>query len=150
MWWQANIIIDNQGSAHLTEYGLYIFQSLPKFATATTPGAAGMSRWLAPEIINPPKHVTGRSESQEADVFAFGMVAVEVFTGNEPFGKLRNEAAILCISKGRIPKKPNDPLEAGFTDGQWSLIQECWKKNPLKRPTMDEVVSKWGGAGTSV
>ena len=42
-------------------------------------------------------------ESKAADVFAFGMFAVEVFTGKIPFEEQKNKAVVLRISRGGRP-----------------------------------------------
>ena len=103
-----------------------------------------MFRWLAPEITihdgipHPPI-----IESKEADVFALGMVAVEVFTGEVPFGEILSITAALSILEGLRPSKPQNAGEVGLTDEMWKAIQKCWRKNPDKRPKVAEVVEQW-------
>jgi serine/threonine protein kinase len=168
---QANVIIDRRGRARLTEYGLATIDSDPSFTVAATPGAVGTSRWLAPEIINPSRKGDSMpvKESKPADVFAFAMFAVEVFTGRIPFEEQKNEAVVLRISRGgrpevsgngqdvgqkntavalRIsrgdrPEIPGNAQEVGLTTDVWKLLEGCWQQNPKKRPTMEEVVRRW-------
>jgi hypothetical protein len=40
------------------------------------------------------------TETKAADVFAFEMFAVEVFTGKIPFEEQKNETVVLCVSQG--------------------------------------------------
>jgi len=129
----------------LTEYGLAPVNSDPSFTVAATPGAVGTSRWLAPEIINPPRkgNVMPVMESKPADVFAFGMFAVEVFTGKIPFEEQKNEAVVLQISRGGRPLLPTNAQAVGLTSEMWKLLESCWQQIPKKRPTMDEVVRRW-------
>lgn len=116
-----------------------------RFAIAATPGVVGCSRWLAPEIINPPrKGNRSRVESEPADVFAFAMVAVEVFTGELPFGEVRHETAILMICRGCRPEKPENAQAVGLTGEMWKVLESCWQQNSKKRPTMEVVVRGWG------
>jgi len=82
-------------------------------------------------------------ESKPADVFAFGMFAVEVFTGKIPFGEQKNEAVVLRISRGGRPEMPENAQAVGLTDEIWKLLESCWQQNPKKRPTMEEVVRRW-------
>jgi serine/threonine protein kinase len=144
-WSQANIVIDREGHARLTEYGLAPVNSEPKFATAGTPGAHGTSRWLAPECIGGPRKGAGTFviESKPADVFAFAMVAVEVFTDKIPFEGHNNEAAMLQISQGNRPKIPGNAQEVGLTGEMWKLLEICWRQSPKERPAMEEVVMRW-------
>ena len=116
----------------------------PSFTVAATPGAVGNSRWLAPEIITPTRKENGVPvvESKAADVFAFGMLAVEVFTGKIPFEEQENEAVVLRISQGGRPKMPDNAQAVGLTDEIWHLIESCWQQNPENRPTMNDVVGR--------
>ena len=145
LWQQANIVVDRRGQARLTEYGLAPVNSDPSFTVAATPGAVGTSRWLAPEIISPSRKGTGMPvmESKPADVFAFSMLAVEVFTGKIPFEEQKNEAVVLRISRGGRPEMPENAQAVGLTDEIWKVLESCWQQNPKKRPMMDEVVGRW-------
>ena len=82
-------------------------------------------------------------ESKTADVFAFGMFAVEVFTGKIPFGEQKNEAVVLRISEGGRPEMPENAQAVGLTGEIWALLESCWQHDPKKRPTMEEVVMRW-------
>jgi len=82
-------------------------------------------------------------ESKTADVFAFGMLAVEVFTDKIPFGEQKNEAAALRISLGDRPEMPENAQAVGLTSEIWTLLESCWQQNPKRRPTMEEVVMRW-------
>jgi len=141
----ANVLIDQRGRARLTEYGLAAINSDPNFTVAATPGAVGTSRWLAPEIMLPPRKPTSlpEMESKPADVFAFAMFAVEVFTGKLPFGEQKNEVAVLRISQGGRPDMPENAEDVGLTRDMWKLLESCWNQSPAKRPTMAEVARKW-------
>ena len=81
-------------------------------------------------------------ESKVADVFAFGMFAVEVFTGKIPVEEQKNEAVVLRISRGGRPEKPENAQAVGLTDEMWKLLESCWRKNPNKRPAMEEIVRR--------
>ena len=82
-------------------------------------------------------------ESKAADVFAFGMFAVEVFTGKIPFEEQKNEAVVLRISQGGRPEMPGNAQAMGLTVEIWNLLESCWRQDPKKRPSMGEVVRRW-------
>lgn len=140
----ANVVVDRSGRARLTDYGLAPITSDPSFTIAATPGSIGTSRWLAPEIITPTRkgRVMPMVESKPADVFAFGMLAVELFTGRIPFEQQRNETAVLRISQGGRPEIPRNAQALGITPGIWNLLESCLQENPKKRPAMEEVVRR--------
>jgi len=140
----SNVLISPNGHARLSDYGLMSIQSDHTFMIAATPGVVGISRWLAPELINPPKK--GRRQpagTEQADIFAFGMLAIEVFTGKLPFGDVRHETAILMIAQGQRPERPQGAESLGFTPEIWKFIRKCWRQNPAKRPSMSDVVTAW-------
>ena len=82
-------------------------------------------------------------ESKAADVFAFGMLAVEVFTGKIPFEEQKNEAVVLRISQGDRPEMPGNARDIGLTPEIWDLLERCWRQDPKKRPAMRDVVRRW-------
>ena len=82
------------------------------------------------------------TETKAADVFAFGMLAVEVFTGKIPFEEQKNETVVLRISQGGRPGMPEDAHAVGLTVEMWNVLESCWHQNPKRRPTMQEVVRR--------
>ena len=36
--------------------------------------------------------------------------------------------------------RPQEARELGLTDSVWDMTVRCWHKDPVKRPTMTEVV----------
>jgi hypothetical protein len=88
----------------------------------------------------PRKGSVAARESKAADVFAFGMLAVEIFTGEIPFVEQENVAVVFQILRGDRPEMPENAQEVGLTVEIWKLIESCWRQNPKKRPTIKEVV----------
>jgi len=140
------VVISKTGKAQVCDYGLSPIISNPIFTVAATPGVAGSSRWLAPEIIDPPKPSSKPiMASKSADVFAFAMLAVEVFSGKVPFGNMKNESVVVQIANGKRPAKPQAAEQLGLSAEMWKFIEKCWSANPNKRPSIDEVVRIWEG-----
>ena len=141
------MLISTSGKALVCDYGLSSITSNRSFAISATPGAAGSSRWLAPEIVDPPDRAGSGpvTASKPADVFAFAMLAVEVFAGSVPFGNMKDGQVITHILSGKRPTKPQDVEHLGLTVEIWGFIEMCWGADPNKRPTIDEVVSTWEG-----
>ena len=82
-------------------------------------------------------------ESKPADVFAFGMLAVEIFTGQIPFVEQENAVIVVFqILRGDRPKMPENTHEVGLTVEIWNLIESCWRQDPKKRPTIEEIVAR--------
>ena len=70
--YQPNILVDRNGHARLTDFGLAsVVRGLTSAPVTKVQGYT--ERWAAPEVL-----LNGDRITQEADVFAFGMVVVEV------------------------------------------------------------------------
>ncbi|EPQ55413.1 hypothetical protein GLOTRDRAFT_93862 [Gloeophyllum trabeum ATCC 11539] len=103
----------------------------------------------APEIIHQLPNKKQLHMTPECDVYSFAMTAYEIFTGKEPFvldysvlwenEKTNWEDAVM---EGIRPRRPTPQVAPQLTDALWSLIQDCWKQDPLVRPTMSEVVQR--------
>ena len=139
------MVISGAGIAQVCDYDLNSITSNPLFAIVATPGVAGSPRWLAPEILDPPSKTGTKptAASKPADVFAFAMLAVEVFTGKVPFPDMTNGSVVVQILNGKRPVKPPTAEQLGLTTEMWKFVEECWSANPSKRPTVDEVVRTW-------
>ncbi|KAF9647767.1 kinase-like protein [Thelephora ganbajun] len=131
-----NVLVDESGHVRLTDYGLALLNANPDLTQASP--TVGNSRWLAPEIIDPPSDIV--FESKPADIFAFGMLAIEVFTGEPPFQGCSSSRAARLILKGDRPELPQNAEGVGLTVQVWELLQKCWHPDPARRPTIDEVV----------
>ena len=104
------------------------------------------SRWLAPEIIKPLPCATGVAvESKPADIFAFGMLVIEVLTGKPPFEGCSEPGAACKILRGDRPELAQNAGDVDLTDPMRDLIKRCWHENPTERPEIGEVVTMWEG-----
>ena len=128
----------------MADYGFAPINSGIRFGPNES--AAGNMRWLAPEIISPPSGTHPIVfESKPADIFSFAMLAVEIFTGNEPFQGQGDPKAVYRILKKDRPEFPQNPEEVGLTMEMRNLLQRCWDPEPTERPTIDDVVNAWAG-----
>ncbi|KAF9779332.1 kinase-like domain-containing protein [Thelephora terrestris] len=127
-----NILVDDDGHACLTDFGFAsIVRGLSSIFVSKVEGYT--ARWAAPEVL-----WSGGKITREADLFAFGMVAVEVFTGDYPFGrKLPDGIATTKVMDGERPERPQDP---GLTDSLWNMTRDCWQQDPAHRPAITKVV----------
>ncbi|KAF9482916.1 kinase-like protein [Pholiota conissans] len=101
--------------------------------------AAGTTRYMAPERLFPEKHgAESARATPPSDVFSFGMLAWEVYSGKVPFSEVKVPAyAAQKILKGHRPPKPRT-----MTYDLWKLVQSCWKKSAHTRPTIHSIYNE--------
>lgn len=80
-----------------------------------------------------------------SDVYSFGITLFELLTRREPY---EGEEALLVLEQVADdtldpPKRPEVPAGVAVPPILRDLMAECYHKNPMRRPTMQEV-SRWG------
>jgi hypothetical protein len=73
------------------------------------------------------------ARSQETDVYMFGMMVYELFSGDVPYRELTNEEVIVRKSRQELP--PRVPCPPAV----WELFLACTRAEPSARPTMLDV-----------
>ncbi|KAJ6570716.1 kinase-like domain-containing protein [Mycena sp. CBHHK59/15] len=132
----ANILITHDWSACLADFGLAVLSDAT--TSKRTSNRAGSVRWMAPELIDPDYFGHHFARTPASDVYAFGCVCLELYTGRPPFSDLSEMAAMFRIIKEERPERPSG--NPAITDTLWRLAQECWVENPARRPVTDVVV----------
>lgn len=94
----------------------------------------GSFPWMAPEMI------TSQEWSEKTDVYAFGVIMWEIFSGQTPFvkpGEDINPVHLLV----RIASGERPPLnDLVVSDELKALMKMCWDGDPRKRPSMRRVM----------
>ncbi|KAL0056869.1 Rho guanine nucleotide exchange factor [Marasmius tenuissimus] len=132
-----NVLITPELRACISDFGLShladshaLKLSTPHF-TNRTPGTA---RWLAPELLNPGEGKSGAS-TQKSDMYAYGCVCYEIFTGGYvPLYEKSNSAVHSAITKGELPSRTKG-LEREQYDKIWTFMTSCWSSDPSCRPS---------------
>ncbi|EJD45497.1 kinase-like protein, partial [Auricularia subglabra TFB-10046 SS5] len=138
---QQNILVSDSGDALLADFGLStaVEKADCEATTATDIRQRNSLRFSAPELlldlpsqsahnISTPRP---RSKTPASDVYAFGMLILQAFSGAVPWHGCDNVAVIYRIVHGLVPPRPRD---AALTDALWDLCLECWSFDPAKRP----------------
>ncbi|KAG8724975.1 hypothetical protein FRC09_011003 [Ceratobasidium sp. 395] len=132
----ANVLISEDGSARLADFGNAALQelSLRFTSTSTRPGLS--PRWAAPELFKDTKC------NVPADIYALGMTILETLTGDFPFPDKQDHQVMYGVMFERSqPVRPEAYIPVGSKDGDkmWSLLQWCWEYEPGKRPSTRKV-----------
>jgi eukaryotic-like serine/threonine-protein kinase len=117
-----NIMVTNEGVVKVIDFGLTI-PYRPEFCK---PGnRTGTPNYLAPELI---KRTT---TDHRVDVFAMGVTAYEVFTGELPWEKAQSMQTLLghMNSAGRDPRDFNPNLDKRLAE----VLKKAIERNPADR-----------------
>jgi len=87
-------------------------------------------RWTAPEAMALNKY------SIKSDIWSFGILISEIVSyGRKPYHGLSNREVVQKLDEGfRMPKP------AGCPDGLYKIMLECWKTDPVERPTFESLI----------
>lgn len=102
-------------------------------ATSHSGQTLGLLVYQAPELHE------DDGTSLASDVFAFGMLIVETYSGRRPLARaLTDLAAIIELYKTKRPSRDEIARE-DFTESMWKLAEDCWAHKPSERPAMTSV-----------
>ncbi len=131
----GNIMIKRNGEVKLMDFGIAHTRNLEAL---TVPGMLiGTPAYMSPEQI------LGQPLDVRSDIFSFGIVLYEMFTGIKPFSDDDTRSVTARIMKDRVlpPRRVNGAIPWRL---HW-LIKKCLRKKPQRRyDTMLEVERKLG------
>ncbi|XP_072024576.1 uncharacterized protein [Amphiura filiformis] len=100
----------------------------------TTSSQKGTYRYMAPEIHVGNKH--GRAVySKPADIWAYGMLLLEICIRKPPFEGLEWHRVVFEIGNGAKPTVPED-CPKDLSD----IIHQCWNTDPKQRLSIGDIV----------
>ncbi|KZO99037.1 kinase-like protein [Calocera viscosa TUFC12733] len=144
-----NVLVDGSHRAVLADFGLAGTVGRPDIPDADSKElhsiTLGNDRWKAPELILPEQYdLTAWSCFTPAvDIYAFGMVIYELYTGQPPFSDVRGYNLLSSIINGLRPVRPGSELLAGgVSDTMWTIAEDCWKGDLKQRPTAMKLVER--------
>jgi eukaryotic-like serine/threonine-protein kinase len=127
-----NVLLSG-GAAVVTDFG--VAKAISTAREGTAPGGSltqigfslGTPAYMAPE-----QAAADPSTDHRADIYSFGVMAYELFTGAPPFAG-RSPAALLAAQMTEVPPllsvaRPDAPVPLV------ELVRRCLEKDPAKRP----------------
>src|SRR5207253_9783002 len=106
----ANVIVDQQGTAKLTDFGIARAAHGPREHELI-----GTARYIAPE------RVAGEPPTERSDIYSLGLVAYELLAGRPAYGEMETEELLRRRLDGPAPSLPT--ARVGGPDGVDAVVR---------------------------
>ncbi|VAH17159.1 unnamed protein product [Triticum turgidum subsp. durum] len=130
----GNILIDSAGVVKLGDFGVSacMFDRGDRQRSRNT--FVGTPCWMAPEVLQP-----GTGYNFKADIWSFGITALELAHGHAPFSKYPPMKVLLMTLQNAPPGLDYD-RDRRFSKAFKEMVAMCLVKDQTKRPTAEKLL----------
>ncbi|KAG2676964.1 hypothetical protein I3760_12G075600 [Carya illinoinensis] len=130
----GNILLDSNGMVKLADFGVSacMFDTGDRQRSRNT--FVGTPCWMAPEVLQP-----GSGYNSKADIWSFGITALELAHGHAPFSKYPPMKVLLMTIQNAPPGLDYD-RDKKFSKLFKEMVAMCLVKDQTKRPTVEKLL----------
>ncbi|KAE9619100.1 putative protein kinase STE-STE20-Fray family [Lupinus albus] len=130
----GNILLDDNGEVKVADFGVSacIYDSGDRQRSRNT--FVGTPCWMAPEVLQP-----GTGYNSKADIWSFGITALELAHGHAPFSKYPPMKVLLMTIQNAPPGLDYD-RDRKFSKSFKEIVAMCLVKDQTKRPSVDKLL----------
>lgn len=131
----GNILIGSKGEIKVADFGVSacVFESREGQRMKRNT-FVGTPCWMAPEVID-----HGNGYDHKADIWSFGITALELAHGHAPFSKLPPIKALLMQLQGAPPGLDYE-TDKKFSRSFREMVGLCLVKDPARRPSAEKLL----------
>ncbi|KAL3645518.1 hypothetical protein CASFOL_010698 [Castilleja foliolosa] len=141
----GNILMDSDGAVKLADFGVSacMFDRGDRQRSRNT--FVGTPCWMAPEVLQP-----GTGYDFKADIWSFGITALELAHGHAPFSKYPPMKVLLMTIQNAPPgldydrdkkfSKQSSVLNSHLKKWSQEMVAMCLVKDQTKRPTAEKLL----------
>ncbi|XP_010439085.1 PREDICTED: serine/threonine-protein kinase fray2-like isoform X1 [Camelina sativa] len=130
----GNILLDDNGEIKLGDFGVSacLFDNGDRQRARNT--FVGTPCWMAPEVLQ-----QGNGYNSKADIWSFGITALELAHGHAPFSKYPPMKVLLMTIQNAPPGLDYD-RDKKFSKSFKEMVAMCLVKDQTKRPTAEKLL----------